>query len=157
MKKQYVITDPCYILSESDWSECCKEFDHKEDKYDRFNQAVTKKLNDLARTADAIAIGTGFGDWCNEVFGSPIEGIQYNRFCADAGMVCVVEYTKPIQDALEQRYLEDGCAALVEVDEPVKIMALESNEWSRIIIKGNHCHYYTSDANMEDDGGGEDD
>ena len=41
---KYVVTDPCYILSDDVWDECCKFLD---DSPKAFNDAVSKALTDL--------------------------------------------------------------------------------------------------------------
>lgn len=42
---KYVVTDPCYILSNDKWDECCKFLD---DSPKAFNNAVSKALTDLS-------------------------------------------------------------------------------------------------------------
>ena len=54
---KYVVTDPCYILSDDKWDECCKFLD---DSPKAFNEAVSKALTDLSGFP-AFACDTGFG------------------------------------------------------------------------------------------------
>ena len=56
---KYVVTDPCYILDNKTWDECCKFLD---DSPKAFNEAVSKALTDLTGFP-AFACDTGFGDW----------------------------------------------------------------------------------------------
>ena len=79
---KYVVTDPCYILNNDTWDECCKFLD---DSPKAFNEAVSKALTDLTGFP-AFACDTGFGDWNNKIYGSYI---IHKEFCADSGMVCV--------------------------------------------------------------------
>ena len=41
---KYVVTDPCYILNDDGWDECCKFLDNSPKA---FNEAVSKALTDL--------------------------------------------------------------------------------------------------------------
>lgn len=69
---KYVVTDPCYILSDDKWDECCKFLD---DSPKAFNEAVSKALTDLSGFP-AFACDTGFGDWSNKIYGSYIKGVS---------------------------------------------------------------------------------
>lgn len=75
---KYVITDPCYILNNDTWDECCKFLD---DSPKAFNEAVSKALTDLTGFP-AYVCDTGFGDWNNKIYGSYI---IHKEFCADSG------------------------------------------------------------------------
>lgn len=53
---KYVVTDPCYILDNKTWDECCKFLD---DSPKTFNDAVSKALTDLTGFP-AYVCDTGF-------------------------------------------------------------------------------------------------
>lgn len=96
---KYIVTDPCYILSEEKWAECCKILDTEEENvaiYKRFNHAVAQALTELTGYP-AYACDTGFGDWNNEISGI---SVIHEKFCADSGMVCVCRLTKDLEGHL---------------------------------------------------------
>ena len=62
---KYVVTDPCYILDNDKWDECCKFLD---DSPKAFNEAVSKSLTDLTGFP-AYVCDTGLGDWNNQLSG----------------------------------------------------------------------------------------
>lgn len=94
---KYVVTDPCYILDNKTWDECCKFLD---DSPKTFNDAVSKALTDLTGFP-AYVCDTGFGDWSNKIYGSYI---IHKEFCADSGMVCVCRLTPEIEKHFTKDY-----------------------------------------------------
>lgn len=94
---KYVVTDPCYILNDDGWDECCKFLDNSPKA---FNEAVSKALTDLTGFS-AYACDTGFGDWSNKIYGSYI---IHKEFCADSGMVCFCRLTSEIEKHFEEDY-----------------------------------------------------
>lgn len=107
---KYVVTDPCYILNNDTWDECCKFLD---DSPKAFNDAVSKALTDLT-SFPAVACDTGFGDWSNKIYGSYI---IHKEFCADSGMVCVCRLTAEIEKHFEEEYSDiySHCVAVLKV------------------------------------------
>lgn len=98
-----VITDPCYIIDSERWSalidQACQEVNPDEDSgawSNKLSSLIEEELKEITG-ADAFACDTGFGDWSNAIVGPNI--IQ-SEFCADAGMVCVCNYTDKVQKAL---------------------------------------------------------
>ena len=141
--KKYIVTDPCYILPRDLWCKCCEELNDKEDQYERFDKKCTELLNQFAGTTDAYACGTGWGDWDNELFGSPGENIKQPRFFADAGMVCVCEYTEAVKNSLSSHLLEDG-AAVFEIEEgTVHVRQGGSSNWTVLTIWGKGFEFQT--------------
>lgn len=168
MNKQYVITDPCYILSEEVWQKACKEeFNDAEDQYERFNNRITAELNTLAGTTDAVATDTGFGDWSNCMHCSNDDKIVQSDFFADSGIVCVVEYNDKIKAALEandNNHLVDedvGGAALINTEGNVKItMNHDDPSWTVVEIedeKDGFNSLVAEDDAFDDDDEDEDD
>lgn len=94
---KYVVTDPCYILSNEQWDECCKYLD---DGFDKFNEVIAKALTEYTGYP-ASACDTGFGDWNNKIYGSYI---AHEDFCADAGMVCICRLTPKIEEHFRKEY-----------------------------------------------------
>ena len=67
MAKQYVVTDPCYILPDDVWSECLQKTGEYNDSWcDRFDEQVQAALSAFVGSK-AWAESTGFGDWTNEM------------------------------------------------------------------------------------------
>ena len=130
MKKIFV-TDPCYIIGEDDWGEMCEMADaSQEDWQDCFESLVQSSLRRISGDEKAVAGRTGFGDWTNEIDGKP--------FCADSGMVCVVENT----DLLKQYMDDEKCAfapgtmAYLEVEDDASYEIDRTNpKWSVVKIK----------------------
>lgn len=143
---KYIITDPCYILSDDTWNECCKVFDtYKNDEfmYQRFDEAVTKALNKLAGTKNAVACGTGIGDWSNSICCSNDDKVIESDFFADSGMVCVVEYNEAIQNALgNDELISRGGIALIETEGEVVIeMDTSNSEWTMVYIEDDEDEF----------------
>lgn len=85
-----IITDPCYIVPNDNWSDFCDE--HKDIFDDSKKQPTFFKYS---KSKTMIYRDTVFGDWGCNVYNNSRKKIGY--FCADAGLVCVV--TK--EDALK--------------------------------------------------------
>lgn len=97
-KIKYVVTDPCYILSNEAWDKCC-ELLHEgtEADFEAFNTAIAGELT-LLSGAKAWVADTGYGDWNNQIWGP---GVIKHDFFADAGMVCVCKLTPEIEIKLD--------------------------------------------------------
>lgn len=140
--KRFCVTDPCYILPDNVWTECCKVFDeYKDDEYmyQRFDEAVTKALTEFVGSK-SYACGTGYGDWSNELQG---DGKVINKdFCADAGMVCVCELTDKVKNALDVNILSNRCAAVFEAEDLRNVtFDLTDKDWTVVYIEttDGHC------------------
>lgn len=112
--KKIVVTDPCYLFSSEDWA---KLIDGKEG--DNLAEAVKEAL--VKNSGDKIAVvgSTGVGDWTNRMtkMGDPCDIVSAD-FAADAGMVCVVEWTKELHDYLVRNNVslpQEGCIARLDV------------------------------------------
>lgn len=155
---KYIITDPCYILSRDKWQEICdKSFSKDNEDYDLFNTLTENALNELAKTIDAQAAGTGIGDWCNSIRGMNV--LNSGEFCADSGMVCVVQYTPTIEKALSEHMsynmnpfdiMKTQCIALIEIEGTAQITLDTSDEsWTVVeildMVKGRSKYNYTSE------------
>lgn len=130
--KKVLVTDPCYLISDKDWSgvcDLCFKKDEEEDKaLEKFNEMITELLRLNSGDKKAIADRTGFGDWVNS--------IDDKMFYADSGMVCVVEDSKKLNDYLTEKGMDlpTGVAHLeVEDDAEYKINT-ENPTWSVVEI-----------------------
>ena len=160
IKKQYIITDPCYILDDVTWDNACKEvFDDKSDQYERFNSRITDELNKLAGTTDAQATDTGFGDWENLIHSDDESKVLHCDFFADSGMVCVVEYNDAVKKALtnndNEKLIERGGIAVIETEGNVTIEFDHTDKnWTEITIQDDNnvfCSIPSSSTYDEDE------
>lgn len=131
---KYIVTDPCYILPVDVWHKCCEvlsEYDGDE-KYQRFDEEVTKALRAFSGDDKACATGTGYGDWCNVLIGP---GVIFQNFCADAGMFCVCKLTEPVEK-LFRMFSYGISVALFEMGDNIEItFDYSDRHWTRVIIK----------------------
>lgn len=154
---KYVITDPCYIIPEITWDKACKEiFNDSPDQYENFNKRITKELNDLAGTTNAVASETGYGDWENCMHCSNDNKIIATDFYADSGMVCVVEYNDAIQKALtdnnNDKLIERGGCALIETEGNVEIeINHDDPNWAVIHIEDDNDAFQSLIPTYEDE------
>lgn len=137
---KYIITDPCYILSDEVWNNICGQCENDDFSNGKFDTLCTDALNKLAGTTNAVACGTGWGDWENCMHSSNDDKIIETDFFADAGMVCVVEYNEAIQNALIAKgndgLISKGGIALIETVGEVTIEMDTSNaEWTMVYIE----------------------
>lgn len=151
--KKYVITDPCYILPDDVWDKCCEvfnEYENDEFMYQRFNEAVTMELRKFSGDNNAYAGETGYGDWSNEIHG---DNVIHGKFGADAGMVCVCKFTKPVEEALNE--YDEHCFALFEMeDDPMITFDCSDKWWTRITVtdkKGNAVYSMDNLPGYEDE------
>ena len=92
---KYIVTDPCYIVgNDYIWEQFCKLW--FDGKFEEAEAVVSAEVKTPVRIAE-----TGYGDWTNHIYGP---GVIENEFFADAGMVCVCELTKGIEDHLVEEY-----------------------------------------------------
>ena len=133
---KYVITDPCYILDEEAWQNCCKCAGNK-DTFDiqKFNKAVKTEL-ELLSGSKAWTESTGYGDWTNYIEG-PDKFIIQSDFTADAGQVCVCKLTRAVEDQLYKTFPVNStpCVAIIECDGDISVEFDKSNKsWTVINI-----------------------
>lgn len=154
---KYIITDPCYILNDIVWDNACKEcFDDSPEQYANFDKRITQELNKLANTNNALASGTGYGDWNNEIYSSNGRKVLQSEFFADSGMVCVVEYNEFIQKALEEkdntRLIERGGCALIETVGRVSVkMDMSNKDWTVVEIYDDESHFHSRDPEEDEE------
>lgn len=155
---KYIITDPCYILNEETWQEVCHEcFDDTPKQYEKFDERISEELNKLAGTTNAVAAGTGFGDWSNTIYCNHSDKVLHSNFFADSGMVCVVEYNDRIIDALNdanyEHLIDNGGAALIETEGDIVIdINTEDPNWTVLSIRDSENNIFHSiDENKDED------
>lgn len=132
--KTLIITDPCYLIKDSEWDDTCRYcFRNEEGKNQtkelvKFRKFIQELLRINSGDKKAVAGDTGFGDWCNEIDGQ--------QFYADSGMVCVVEYTNKLKKYLDkENILLPIGVAYVEVDDNATYKIDTSNpNWSVVRI-----------------------
>lgn len=140
---KYIITDPCYVLSDDTWSNICNQCKNEDFYNGTFDRLTSEALNKLAGTTNAVASATGFGDWDNCMHCSNEDKIIQTDFFADSGMVCVVEYNDAIQQALKDkdnvRLIEKGGIAVIETEGNVEItMNTEDPNWTVVEIEDDN-------------------
>lgn len=140
---KYIITDPCYVLSDDTWSNICNQCKNEDFYNGTFDRLASEALNKLAGTTNAVASATGFGDWDNCMHCSNEDKIIHTDFFADSGMVCVVEYNDAIQQALKDkdniRLIEKGGIAVIETEGNVEItMNTEDPNWTVVEIEDDN-------------------
>lgn len=123
-KIKYIITDPCYLMTNKLWSKCCENIS---DLSMRIAEILTINTGSIAYVSE-----TGYGDWSNQLKGNCIQ----DRFFADTGMVCVCKLTPEIEKICKSH----GCAfkngsAIIETEGNVNVVFDTSNpEWTVIHI-----------------------
>ena len=123
----YIITDPCYLIDNEKWQKCCKVF--QDERYKDDDELVQQilyaniKFELKKKSKFAFVSSTGYGDWANHLLGQGANGLQIISagFCADAGMVCVVEAEKFIKNPIRH------CSAIFETDEKIKVEVDKTN------------------------------
>lgn len=129
--KTALVTDPCYLISDREWSEICESTLKGEDDTSQlgdFRRSVQELLKVISGDSSAVAEYTGFGDWVNEIDGQ--------TFYADSGMVCVVENTPKLKEYLEKEgiVLPLG-VAYIEAEDNARYEIDKSNpNWSVVKI-----------------------
>ncbi len=148
---KYVVTDPCYILSNDTWDECCKIFDtysNDEFMYQRFNETVSKALTEFSGFP-AYACDTGFGDWTNEIYGCDV---TKSDFCADSGMVCVCRLTPEIEKHFRKEYGPSfSGAAVFKMSEHIKVeFDVSDQHWTIVKIQDKVSSYEITSMDSND-------
>ena len=137
---KYVVTDPCYILNNDTWDECCKFLD---DTPKAFNDAVSKALTDLSGFP-AFACDTGFGDWNNKIYGSYI---IHKEFCADSGMTDEIEK----HFAEEYQNIYSHGAAVFESSDDINVdFDISDTSWTVVKIHDNKTGNFIETMNADD-------
>ena len=127
--KKYIVTDPCYILtdaeSEAVWSNFCDLW------FDNKTEEAEKLISDTVGTKVQIE-DTGYGDWANTISGP---GVKWSDFYADAGLVCVCELTEKIEKTLMEKY-NDITGAVFECEELKNVEFDRSDpNWTVVFIE----------------------
>ena len=132
----YLVTDPCYLLNldpknkDRIWNLCINDMynSDKSEKYeDRTNYTGVQKILSEELGINVLRVSdTGYGDWVNSISSTSerIKIVKY-KFCADTGMMCVVE----INDKLKNYLKEHPIGAIFESDIPVDIHVNDSNSY----------------------------
>ena len=144
---KYIITDPCYLIPDDDWSKCCEIFDSEaykkamenrdyEMQRELFDNGITAALQKYSSDYKAKACSTGYGDWTNDIWGV---NVLKHDFFADSGMVCVCELTDTIKnhiDANSNGFKEYHGMAVFETDKDIAIeFDTSDSDWTVIRIK----------------------
>ena len=108
----YIITDPCYLISNDNWSKIFDPLDLEDPDF--FPKAIKGITDELNKIGNCLGVAeTGEGDWQNSINWSAdyVEKIE-TEFFADAGLVCALE----VGDIAE---LKVYGAAIVKSDVPL--------------------------------------
>ena len=147
---KYIITDPCYLLDDKIWQECCDAGALPNGGWDNeaFNQKVAQELTKLSG-AKAYACHTGFGDWTNKLSGPNVEadGVFY----ADSGMVCVCKIDAAIMNKYSLRELKRLGAVFHTLGEIEVKFNTEDPCWTEVHIKDTvNCMYWNTSGAQSD-------
>ena len=159
---RYLVTDPCYLLGldsknkDRIWNICINDM-YNSDNSDKYEErtdytGVQKILSEELGVNVLRVSDTGYGDWVNSISSTSehIKIVKY-KFCADTGMMCVVE----INDKLKNYLKDHPIGAIFESDIPVDIHVNDSNSYwfvLEITDKDDHSVLVTSeDADDEED------
>lgn len=134
-----VITDPCYFLTPEQWDECfastrgmpyVPERRRKIKAASRKIQAAIRRKLEEVTGAKAWVSDTGYGDWTNCIYGPDV---TQAKFLADAGLVCVCDFTDSVKQALSK--INHRAYALIEATEKIKVRFTGVNDgWCRVFI-----------------------
>ena len=131
----YIITDPCYLLSNETWKKIFDPLDLEDPDF--FPKAIKGITDELNKIGNCLGVAeTGEGDWQNSISWSAdyVKHIK-SEFFADAGLVCVMEFYGDISE-----YKKYG-AAIVESEIPLTCHMDESNpRWTVVKLFDDHNH-----------------
>jgi hypothetical protein len=153
---KYIITDPCYVLSDEVWDNICSQCEDDDFSNGKFDTLCTEALNKLAGTTNAVACSTGIGDWTNCIQCSNDDKVIEEEFFADSGMVCVVEYNEAIQNVFKNGIISRGGVALIETEGEVIIeMDTSHEDWTIVYIEDDEDEFnsmpYDDDYDEDED------
>ena len=147
--KQYIITDPSYLLTKADYREFAdlvEAYGYGEEA-DRF---LTDNLFTPVKCED-----TGFMDWVNIIsyvsYVHPckeastrekvalfrihrLHHVIQDKFSADTGMVCFLELTDHIKEVIKIKELQKHCYAVIECENPICEFDTSNPNWTVITI-----------------------
>lgn len=129
--KKLLVTDPCYLINESDWSgmcDACFGKDEGDEGFKKFKSQVQELLRVISGDQKSVADDTGIGDWVNNIDGQ--------MFYADSGMVCVVEDTEKLHQYLDKYriILPLGVARVTVEDDAMYKIDTHDPNWSVVEI-----------------------
>lgn len=141
---KYIITDPCYIVSEDVWDKACKHIDETGIDYPRFEEVLSAACGTKVDCCD-----TGYGDWDNSISG-PSDHIISHNFCADAGLVCVAKLTPEIEKHLDEHYDIDldepnTMIAVIDVSDVNDVSWHGSDNWTKFYIETPEGRFESED------------
>lgn len=111
----YVVTDPCYLFSDEEWS----KFSFGDDE--KLFAQIKEKLG-----AGSEVASTGYGDWSNWIAGQ--------TFYADSGLVCFAEVDK--ESLKDNKCYNLMGMAFIESEIPLYCEMDTSNpEWTVVYVK----------------------
>ena len=153
---KYIVTDPCYLMhinpnekeNNAVWKEFCKLW-----FADKFEDAEAL-LKDFLKLEYLTICDTGYGDWINRLYTDSGIKIYEQEFFADAGLVCVANYT----DEMHNNCDISGAVFETEQLKDVRFNDDDSN-WVVVEIRTKEglLHTEYSDTDYEDDEDDEDD
>lgn len=146
MTKQYIITDPCYVLPKTVWSECFNKTHAASSPFDNnmFMSLVEKALSEYTGNK-AFVNTTGYGDWVNHLWFS-VEMI--GEFASDSGLVCVCEFTGPVKEAMKGI---PNCGSVFEAEGDITVdFDTKLQDWTVIKITDSKNNKWSTDLDYPD-------
>ena len=152
----YLVTDPCYLLNLDPknknriWNLCINDVDNSDKYEDRTDYTGVQKILSEELGINVLRVSdTGYGDWVNSISSTSehIKIVKY-KFCADTGMMCVVE----INDKLKNYLKDHPIGAIFESDIPVDIHVNDSNSYWFVlrITEENSCYELVTSEDADD-------
>lgn len=134
--KKYVITDPCYILTNEEW----KNVYQYADDQNKFENEIALKLTNLTGEP-AEAVYTDVGGWTNELkknFNNINDcKLIQPYFIADSGMVCSCLYNDEVIRRLEGVNLLYYAIIEVNSNSQVNILIDRSEEATNVRVEAD--------------------
>ena len=126
-KFNYIVTDPCYLVSNDVWTEICDKTKTKSN--DVFVEELTKHL-----PKGAMIQTTRIGDDLNSIYPVWEEecvNIVQSSFTSDSGFICIV----PVEET--KQYKDDIRFAIVESDDELEY-GFDISTYNKTVVEFTH-------------------
>ena len=126
-KFNYIVTDPCYLVSSDVWTEVCDKTKTKSN--DVFVEELTKHL-----PKGAMIQTTRIGDDLNSIYPVWEEecvNIAQSSFTSDSGFICIV----PVEET--KQYKGDIRFAIVESDDELEY-GFDTSTYNKTVVEFTH-------------------
>ena len=126
-KFNYIVTDPCYLVSNDVWTEICDKTKGKVNK--AFAEELTKHL-----PKGTMVQVTGIGDDLNSIYPVWEEecvNIAQSSFTSDSGFICIV----PVEET--KQYKDDIRFAIIESDDELEY-GFDTLTYNKTVVEFTH-------------------